>query len=166
MNKAVLDSSILIKSIFKPLRSLPKEAYAREMETHDRCRRLLKLIDERDIEVYVPRACIVETAAVVRRLSDRARARKVSKGISESYEIADESMIFDTAWVVATDTGCSGFDSYFIALAKIKKAVLFTDDNGMHHHARDVGAESILVRETDVERIEGFFGIESDKSRV
>jgi predicted nucleic acid-binding protein len=158
MNRAVLDSSILIKSIFKPLRSLPKEAYAREMETHDKCRRLLKMIDEKDVEVYVPRACIVETAAVVRRLSDRARARKVSKGISESYEIAEELMLFDTAWVVATDTGCSGFDSYFIALAKIKKAVLFTDDNGMHHHARDVGAESILVRETDVERIEGFFG--------
>lgn len=158
MNRVVLDSSIIIKSIFKPLRSLPKEAYAREMETHDRCRRLLKLIDEKEVEAYVPKACIVETAAVVKRLSDRARARKVSRGIMESYEIADESMLFDTAWVVAMDTGCSGFDSYFIALAKIKNAVLFTDDNGMHHHAREVGAESILVRENDVERIKDFFG--------
>lgn len=159
MSRAVLDSSILIKSIFKPLRSLPKEAYAREIETHDKCRRLLKMIDEKEVEVYVPRACIVETAAVVRRLSDRARARMVSKGIMESYEISDELALFDTAWIIATDTGCSGFDSYFIALARMKNAVLFTDDNGMHHHARDVGAESVLVRETDVERIEGFFGI-------
>lgn len=159
MNRAVLDSSILIKSIFKPLRSLPKEAYAREMKTHDKCRRLLKMMDEMEVEAYVPKACIVETAAVVRRLSDRARARKVSRGIMDSYEIADESMLFDTAWAVATDTGCSGFDSYFIALAKIKNAILFTDDNGMHHHARDVGAKSILVRETDAEGIEGFFGI-------
>lgn len=81
MSRAVLDSSILIKSIFKPLRFLPKEAYAREIETHDKCRRLLKMIDEKEVEAYVPRACIVETAAVVRRLSNRARARMVSKGI-------------------------------------------------------------------------------------
>jgi len=84
----------------------------------------------------------------------------------ESYEIADESVLFDTAWVVAEDTGCSGFDSYFIALAEIKNAVLFTDDSGMHHHAGDVGAQSVLVRETDVEQIENFFSIGSDKFRV
>jgi hypothetical protein len=58
MNRAVLDSSILLKSIFKPLRSLSKETYARELETPRKCRRLLKLIDEKDVEAYIPRACI------------------------------------------------------------------------------------------------------------
>ena len=41
MNRAVLDSSILLKSIFNPLRSLSDEVYARELETHGKCRMLL-----------------------------------------------------------------------------------------------------------------------------
>jgi hypothetical protein len=48
------------------------------------------------------------------------------------------------------------FRFLFIALAKIKSAVLLTDDSGMYHHARGVGAKSILVRETDVERIDQY----------
>ena len=157
MNRAVLDSSILLKSIFKPLRSLSKEAYARELETYGKCRRLLKLIDEKDVEAYIPRACIVENAAVARRLSSRLTARKISREIQESYEIVDESLIFDTAWMIALDTGCSGFDSYFIALAKIKNATLMTDDRGMHYHAVDINADSILVREAEMETIESLF---------
>ena len=96
-------------------------------------------------------------AAVSRRLSDKATAREVSKGLLESYEIADESLFFDTAWMVAMDTGCSGFDSYFIALAKVKNASLFTDDNGMQHHGREAGVDVILIREMDRGGIEKLF---------
>jgi predicted nucleic acid-binding protein len=157
MNRAVLDSSILLKGIFKPLRSLPKEVYARELVTHGKYRMLLRLLDEKEVEACIPRACIVETAAVVRRLSNRSMARKISKGIMESYEVADELLLFDTAWMIAMDTGCSGFDSYFIALALIKNATLFTDDSGMNCHAKAIGADSILIRETEAETIETLF---------
>lgn len=34
--------------------------------------------------------------------------------------VIDEMLIFDSAWEIAVKTGCSGFDSYFIALAKIQ----------------------------------------------
>jgi predicted nucleic acid-binding protein len=157
MNRAVLDSSILLKSIFTPLRSLSNEVYARELETHGKCRMLLRLLDEREVEVCIPRACIVETAAVVRRLSNRSTARKISKGIMESYEVTDELLLFDTAWMIAMDTGSSGFDSYFIALALIKNATLLTDDRGMDHHAGTMGTDSILIRETDAQTIETLF---------
>jgi predicted nucleic acid-binding protein len=162
MNRAVLDSSVLLKSIFRPQRSLPEDAYAREQETHRKCRVLLKLIDEREVEAYIPRACIVETAAVARRLSNRDVARKISRGILESYEVADEPLLFDRAWMIATDTGCSGFDSYFIALAIIKAATLITDDNGMHRIARGIGVDSILVRNADAGIIDGLFEAEED----
>jgi predicted nucleic acid-binding protein len=125
MNRAVLGSSALLKGIFKPHRSLSKEVYSRELETHRKCRRLIDLIDEKEVEAYIPRCCIVEMAAVSRRLLDKAIAREISKGLMESYEIADESQFFDTALMVALDTGCTGFDSYFIALAKVKNASLF-----------------------------------------
>ena len=58
---------------------------------------------------------------MVRRLSDRSFAVKISTSVLESYEVVDEAILFDPAWGIALDTGCSGFDSYFIALAKLKK---------------------------------------------
>ena len=154
MIRVVLDSSVLIKSIFKPLRSLSSDGYSRELETHEKCKVLIKFIEERDVEVHLPKVCIVETAAVAKRLAGRVLAERASKGIMKSYKIVEEEAIFDIAWDVALETGCSGFDSYFIALAKREDAILFTDDSGMHHHAEDVNVNSILVRCTDLKTLE------------
>ena len=153
MIRAVLDTSVLVKSIFKPLRSLSQEAYSRELETHEKCKALIKLIEERDVEVHVPKVCVVEIAAVARRLAGRTLAAKASKGIIKSYNIADEDTFFQIAWDVALETGCSGFDSYFIALAKREDAILLTDDSGMHHHAEEAGVNSILIRSNDLNTI-------------
>ncbi len=154
MIRVVLDSSVLIKGIFKPLRSLSSDGYSRELETHEKCKVLIKFIEERDVEVHLPKVCIVETAAVAKRLAGRVLAERASKGIMKSYKIVEEEAIFDIAWDVALETGCSGFDSYFIALAKREDAILFTDDSGMHHHAEDVDVNSILVRCTDLKTLE------------
>ncbi len=110
-----------------------------------------------DINIYIPKVCIVETAAVIKRLANKNLAIKVSKSINDSYEVIDEAFIFDSAWGIAFNTGCSGFDSYFIALARIKNASLLTDDNGMHYHAKDIGVDSILIRENKINNIENFF---------
>jgi len=154
MIKVVLDSSVLIKSIFKPLRSLSSDGYSRELETHEKCKILIKFIEERDVDVHVPKVCIVEIAAVAKRLAGRALAAKASMGIMKSYNITEEEAIFDIAWDVALETGCSGFDSYFIALAKREYAILFTDDSGMYYHAEEIGVNSILMRSTDLKTLE------------
>lgn len=67
-----MDTSVIIKSIFKPARSLPDEKYEREMATHKKCTYIIKTIEEHDIDTYIPYVCIVETAAVAKRLSDAA----------------------------------------------------------------------------------------------
>jgi len=155
MIRAVLDTSVLVKSIFKLLRSLSAESYSRELETHEKCVALVKLIEERDVEVHVPKVCVVETAAVAKRLAGRTLAARASKGILlKSYNVADEEAIFNVAWDVALETGCSGFDSYFIALAKREDAILFTDDSGMHQHAKEVDVNSILIRNNDLNILE------------
>jgi predicted nucleic acid-binding protein len=122
MIRAVLDTSVIVMSIFKPLRSLSKEAYSREQETHEKCKALIKLIEEQDVEIHVPKVCVVETAAVAKRLGGRTLVARASKGVIKSYNIVDEEAIFKIAWDEALDTGCSGFDSYFIALAKKEDA--------------------------------------------
>jgi len=154
MDRGVLDTSVIVKSIFKPPKSLSREIYKRESETHEKCKVLIKKLEERDIDIYVPKVCVVETAAVVKRLADKNFAIKISEGVLDSYEIVDEAILFDSAWAIAMDTGCSGFDSYFIALAKLKEAVLLTDDGRMHFHAKEVGVDSVLIRKTDFKGIE------------
>ena len=157
MDRGVLDTSTIIKSIFKPSKSLPSEIYRREMETHKKCRVLIKRIEERGVDVFIPRVCVIETGAVAKRLSNRDFAEKISKGVLDYYEVVDEAILFDSAWAIALNTGCSGFDSYFIAVTKIKNAVLFTDDEGMHFHAKEVGVDSVLMREINFKEIEDLF---------
>jgi len=154
MDRGVLDTSVIVKSIFKPPKTLSSEIYKRETETHEKCRFIIKKLEEEDVNVYIPKVCVVETAAVVKRLADRNFAIKISTGVLDSYEVVDEAILFDSTWTIAMDTGCSGFDSYFIALAKIKNAILLTDDGGMHFHAKEVGVESVLIREIDLKGIE------------
>ena len=36
MDRCVLDTSVIVKSIFKPLKSLSDDLYKREMETHEK----------------------------------------------------------------------------------------------------------------------------------
>jgi len=71
MSRGVLDTSVIVKSIFKPPKSLSDEIYKRELETHDKCRALIKKIEEGDMDVYVPKICVVETAAAAKRLTIR-----------------------------------------------------------------------------------------------
>lgn len=162
MDRGILDTSVVVKSIFKPSKSLSSEIYKRELETHEKCRIVIKKIEERDMDIYIPKVCVVETAAVVKKLADKNFAIKISKGVLDSYEVVDESILFDSAWAIAMDTGCSGFDSYFIALAKIKDAILFTDDGRMHFHAKEVRIDSVLIREIDLKGIENL--LEREKS--
>ncbi len=75
----------------------------------------------------------------------------------KSYRVVDEDAIFDIAWDVALKTGCSGFDSYFISVAKKADATLFTDDSGMHIHAKGVGANSVLIKNADLKEIQRIF---------
>jgi predicted nucleic acid-binding protein len=153
MDRCVLDTSVIIKSIFKPPKSLTSEIYGRELETHKKCITIIRMLEEWEIDVYVPKACVVEIAAVVRRLAGKNVAMKISREVLYSYEVLDEMFLFDSAWTIAINTGCSGFDSYFIALARINDAVLLTDDKGMHFHAKEVDVDSVLIRETDLKNI-------------
>ena len=157
MDKSVLDTSVIVKSIFKPMKSLPDDIYKREMETHKKCICIIKTIEEKNIDIYIPYVSVVEIAAVVKRLSNKNLAGRISKSIFDSYEIIGEHIIFESAWDIAKNTGCSGFDSYFIALAHIKNASLITDDGGMHNHAEEIGVDSVLIRETELKNIKKLF---------
>ena len=51
------------------------------------------------------------------------------------------------------ETGSSGFDAYFLALARTSKALLITDDEPMSIHAARLGIPVILLRSVTRETI-------------
>ncbi|AET65688.1 PIN domain-containing protein [Methanothrix harundinacea] len=127
MNKAVLDTTVIVKGALTPYKSLPEEIYSRELGTHQKCRLLLNILDESSVEVFIPKVCVIETAAVLKRLANRDLAAKLSRGLMRAYDLVGEPDIFESAWRVALDRGSTGFDTYFLALARMKDALLFTE---------------------------------------
>lgn len=90
MYRYVLDTSVIVKSIFDPPKSLSNEIYKRELETHEKCKVIIKKIEKWDVNIYIPKVCIVEVAAVVKRLADKNLAMKISKGVLDSYEVVED----------------------------------------------------------------------------
>ena len=150
MTKCVLDSSVIIKGLFQPSPSIPSPILERELDTHKKCEYILKLVEILPVEVSIPKVCIVEVAAVTRRLTDMKTSQIIAARLFSSCTLTSEEELFTAAWALATTQGCSGFDAYFISLAFLHNIPLLTDDIGMHTHALKKGIISLLIRETPV----------------
>ncbi len=155
MGKVVLDTSVIVKAILKPGRWLPRDVYERELETHRKSRLLIRLLREKGVEVFIPFAALVEVASVLARLASSSLAREVVESLktSENYHVVYEEEIRDYAIRIALEVCSSGFDTYFIAVAKMLNAVLITDDEpmfvqakrakgGHHPHKEDLASRS------------------------
>jgi len=103
----------------------------------------------------MPFAALVEVAGVLARLASRDLAMKVVESLrtSRRYRIVYEDEIRDYVIETALSTGSSGFDTYFIATAKLYDAALITDDEPMSIQAERVGVNTILVRKTSTEEL-------------
>ncbi|MCE4619397.1 MAG: type II toxin-antitoxin system VapC family toxin [Desulfurococcales archaeon] len=154
MGSVVLDTTVIVKSILKPPRHLPPHVYRREVETQKKIHDILEVLESQGHTVYFPRAGIVEVAAVLKRggLSRQAIIGLV-KSMEETFIIVGEDIVYGKAFEIALERAPSGFDTYFIALAAITNSTLVTDDKPMASHAKALGIETILVRETSLEQI-------------
>ncbi|OYT47828.1 MAG: VapC toxin family PIN domain ribonuclease [Desulfurococcales archaeon ex4484_42] len=155
MGKVVLDTSVIVKAVLKPSRWLPRDIYEREVETHEKSRLLIRLVKEKHVEVFIPFVALVEVAGVLTRLASSSLAREIVESLktSENYHIVHEEEIRDHTIEIALEVGSSGFDTYFIAIAKMFNAVLITDDEPMAIHAKRLGVDTILIRKISTEEL-------------
>jgi len=152
---AVLDSSVVLKALLPPPRNLKEEIPKRELKTHEKCRFILETIEEKRIETHSPAVIVVEVAGVIRRITgDEYRASIASDTIKNNFILHYDGEILEKAREVATLTGASGFDAYFIATARLLGLPLVTDDKGMYLRAKELGIDSLLVRENSIKEIE------------
>ena len=150
----VLDTTVIIKSLLKPAKHLPRNIYDRELSTHKKCRTIMRLLKKKRYLVYFPRAGLVEVATVLRRNGlSQDMANNILNTIERTLIIVNEDLLFNKAVEVALREAPSGFDTYFIALALKVKALLLTDDEPMAIHARNLNVRTILVRTTSEEEI-------------
>ena len=105
--------------------------------------------------MLIPFVAFVEVACVLTRLTSSSLAREVVESLrtSESYRIVYEEEIRDSVIDVALEVGSTGFDTYFIAVAKKFDTMLVTDDEPMAIHAKRLGIDTVLVRKTSFDEL-------------
>jgi len=93
-NRAVLDTSVVAKSILAPPRHLPKDIYDREMETRRKIRVILDLLEGNGWEVLFPKAGVVEIVSVLKRYGvDEEVVMEIVETISSTFTIVGEDTI-------------------------------------------------------------------------
>ena len=108
---------------------------------------LLDQVANKKIKLIVPSIALVEIAAVGARLTG-----KEEKGIEARNFVRENSkIIYDTFFIneaakIAAQTKISGFDSIFIAVAKLTNSTLFTDDKKMYETAIKLSINAKLLR--------------------
>lgn len=99
--------------------------------------------------MYIPSIALVETAAVVSRVTRKKQiandAINFLKGVSA--EILYDYRILDKTIETGIETKASGFDTVFITCAKLTNSVLITDDRRMFEIANEHGIKSKLLRD-------------------
>jgi len=95
LGRVVLGTSVIVKAVMKPGKWLPRSVYERELETRRKSRLLIRLLNEKKVEVLIPFVALVETAGVLTRLVSRDLAMEVVESLraTRSYRIVYEEEI-------------------------------------------------------------------------
>ena len=152
-SSCVIDTSVIIKALFSPSHRRAGTTYSLELKTHKSCVSLLAILDERGIEVLLPRCGIIEIVAVSTRLTNSSISEEICNEVETSFTIVPEERLIAQAKKIALSKGCPGFDTYFLAISEQNLIPLFTDDLGMHRICERRTIRSWLLREIDLKSV-------------
>ena len=151
MNILTLDTTALANALFPPRRRKNDSIYEEQFRLHTIAKSILSEIENKQSVMNVPSVAIVEIAAVGARLTGKdERGLQASDYVREHGNIIYDVDFLDESVIIAAKTKISGFDSIFIACAKIANSTLITDDRKMHEAAIKVGVNSKLLRDMSV----------------
>ena len=146
MNKT-LDTTVIIKGILEPRRKKKDAVLEEQIRIYKIASSILDGIYEGKDKMFIPTISIVEIAAVASRLTgDKNIGRETADFIRSIASVVNEAVILDEAVSIAAETKISGFDSIFIACAKVTSSMLITDDKKMHEAALKAGIDAKLLR--------------------
>ncbi|NOZ77035.1 MAG: type II toxin-antitoxin system VapC family toxin [Euryarchaeota archaeon] len=147
--RLTFDSSVIVKALAPPRRKKPDNIYEEQVLIHKKALRLFEDVIRRRRHMYIPSFVLVETAAVISRLTNKEEyaERAVEKVRKYSQRVLSDTDILDRSITTAIKTKASGFDNMVIACALESGTPVLTDDSTLHKIAVDNGIESYLLRD-------------------
>ena len=146
--KLTLDTTVIAKGLVPPRRKKMDGIYDETLRLHNLARDILDKIESGDYNLYIPSIALVETGAVVSRITHKKHIAKDAisflKGVSA--DIFYDYQILDHAIDTGIETKASGFDTIFITCPKLTNSILITDDKRMFEIGNRYGIESKLLR--------------------
>ena len=146
-----LDTSVLAKAIIPPRRRKQDSIFIEQQRLFTIAKSFLAKIENSQEIMNIPSIALVEIAAVAARLTGKdERGIQATSFVKKHGNIIHDTSFLDEAVRIASQIHISGFDSIFIACAKITNSTLITDDKTMHDAAISLSISSILLREINV----------------
>ena len=144
----VLDTSVLAKAIIPPRRKKQDSIFIEQSRLFTIAKSFLTEIENKRNIMNIPSIAIVEIAAVAARLTGKdKRGIQASNYVRKHGNIIHDTSFLNQAVKIAAEIHISGFDSIFIACAKLTNSTLITDDKTMHDAAISLGINSRLLRD-------------------
>ncbi len=148
MSNVTLDSTVLVKGIFPPGRRKEDSIYEEQLRLHRIAKSIIGEVENGRRVMHIPSVAIIEVTAVGARLTGKdERGIQASDYVREHGNIVYDTDLLDEAVRIAAKTRISGFDSIFIACAKVTNSILITDDKKMFDAAIKVGINAKLLRD-------------------
>lgn len=145
---STLDTTAIIKGLLEPRRTKNDSIRQEQTRIYKTASSILDDIRDGREKLLIPAIAIIETAAVASRLTgSESIGRKAAETVRKlAFRTLSEEEFLEEAIATAAKTKISGFDSIFIACAKLTNSVLITDDRKMCEAAVKAGVKARLLR--------------------
>lgn len=106
---------------------------------------LIKLIEEKKLQIYEPEVFKIELAGVLARRFKREDVLNFIEELLLKVKLVENPN--ELAFLISLKTGCRAIDSYFIATAKMTDSTLVSNDKIMVKNAKKVGINAYYLLE-------------------
>lgn len=144
-----LDTTVIVRGLVPPRRTKKDELYEIHHRLHKKARNILGKVEKGELVNHSPVIALVETAAVISRLTNSRIATEMALSFLEAHtKFYSDVYLLDKAIELGIKTKASGFDVIFIACAQVTGSTLITDDKKMYNKALMAGIPAEILRET------------------
>ncbi|WP_052320083.1 PIN domain-containing protein [Pyrococcus abyssi] len=78
---------------------------------------------------------------------NKDRAFIIAEEVFNSVNFIEDYEIYELAFLIAFETGCRAIDSFYIATAKVRDAILVSNDRAQVESARKFGVNAFYLIE-------------------
>jgi len=126
----VVDNSVFIDLVFE---------YKKERTEHSDA--FFGILERNEIPLLEPEVFKIELIGQLVRRMQRKSALKVAEDFFSGINFIGNSELYDVAFSIAFETGSRAIDSFYIGVAKLKDALLVSNDKLQVESAQKFGVE-------------------------